>query len=72
MIHNRKLLNILNKLIINDNNVLVYKSLISLFYFRWLYLQHRKEAKESYEQLPDTDVLKDSNGVVTKYGAIKP
>ncbi|XP_026822685.1 hippocampus abundant transcript 1 protein-like [Rhopalosiphum maidis] len=44
----------------------------TIFLYLWLYLQHRKETKESYEQLPDTDVLKDSNGVATKYGAIKP
>ncbi|KAF0754150.1 hippocampus abundant transcript 1 protein-like [Aphis craccivora] len=39
---------------------------------RWLYMQHRKETKESYKKLPDMDVLKEPNGASTKYGAIKP
>ncbi|XP_015374660.1 PREDICTED: hippocampus abundant transcript 1 protein-like [Diuraphis noxia] len=41
----------------------------TIFLYLWLYIQHRKEIKESYKQLPDTDNLKDTNG--TKYGAIK-
>lgn len=37
-------------------------------------MQHRKETRESYEELSGSDVLKHTNGggVATKYGAIKP
>ncbi|XP_022170772.1 hippocampus abundant transcript 1 protein-like [Myzus persicae] len=41
----------------------------TIFLYLWLYLQHRKETRESYQELPQTDILKDPNG--TKYGAIK-
>lgn len=44
----------------------------TIFLYLWLYVQHRKETKESYIEVPDMDILKDSNGIITKYGAIKP
>jgi len=47
------------------------KRVISLIYFRWLYIQHRKEIRESYEQLPEEDILKNPHGAVTSYGAIE-
>ncbi|XP_025202225.1 uncharacterized protein LOC112599518 isoform X2 [Melanaphis sacchari] len=37
----------------------------TIFIYLWLYMQHRKETKESYNKLPDTDLLKDSNGITS-------
>ncbi|CAH1724819.1 unnamed protein product [Aphis gossypii] len=44
----------------------------TIFLYLWLYTQHKKEIRGSYEKIPDTDVPKEPNGATTKYGAIKP